>query len=163
MQSASILLGLLASRAKMRVGGARQAVPGLGRRPTSLGGLLFVFVALAWAQCASLDAAVPLTAPLRVHGATTCSSAMCHGGADEGSRQFVVWSLRDVHSRAYATLGTARAARMAEALRIKDPATDRRCISCHAPFGAVERELLASDARISEGVSCVSCHGPADP
>ena len=87
---------------------------------------------------------------------------MCHGGADEGSRQFVVWSLRDVHSRAYATLGTARAARMAEALRINDPATDRRCTSCHAPFSAVERELLKPDARVSEGVSCVSCHGPAE-
>ena len=87
---------------------------------------------------------------------------MCHGGADEGSRQFVVWSLRDVHSRAYATLGTARAARMAEALRITDPTTDRRCTSCHAPFSAVARELLAPDTRVSEGVSCVSCHGPAD-
>ena len=146
----------------MRISGTGQKVPPVGLEQTPRR-TLPLMIALAWAQCAPAMAAVPLSTALHLHGAATCSSAMCHGGADDGSRQFVVWSLRDVHSRAYATLGTARAARMAEALHIKNPATDRRCTSCHAPFNAVERELLAPDARVSEGVSCVTCHGPADP
>lgn len=51
---------------------------------------------------------------------------------------------------------------MAEALNIPDPMTSTRCTSCHAPFQAVKTlapAQLAPNARVSEGVSCVSCHG----
>ena len=104
----------------------------------------------------------PLDGSARVYGAATCSSTGCHGGADDRSRQYIVWSQRDVHSRAFATLATARAARMAEALQLNDPAVEPRCIVCHAPLRTVAPEQLAADARVSEGVSCISCHGPAD-
>lgn len=96
-------------------------------------------------------------------GASSCSTSGCHGGADEKSFQHAVWSQRDVHSRAYATLTTARSARMAEALGIADAAASTRCTSCHAPVHAVQASLpalVAPDARLAEGVSCVSCHGP---
>jgi Cytochrome c554 and c-prime len=96
-------------------------------------------------------------------GATSCSTSGCHGGAEEKSLQYTVWSQRDVHSRAYATLTTARSARMAEALGIKDATTSPSCVSCHAPFQAVKNvnpALLAADARVHDGVSCASCHGP---
>ncbi len=97
-------------------------------------------------------------------GATSCSTSGCHGGAEEKSLQYTVWSQRDVHSRAYATLTTARSARMAEALGVKDATTSPSCVSCHAPFQAVKNvnpALLSADARVNEGVSCASCHGPA--
>lgn len=95
-------------------------------------------------------------------GATSCATSGCHGGAEEKSLQFTVWSQQDMHSRAYATLTTARSARMAEALGIKDATTSPSCVSCHAPFQAVKNTnpaLLAADARVNEGVSCASCHG----
>jgi hypothetical protein len=98
---------------------------------------------------------------LPVYGARSCATSGCHGGADEKSRQFVLWSQHDVHSRAYATLTTARAARMAEALQIPDATTSARCTSCHAPGQTVAPALRAPDAPVAEGVSCVSCHGPA--
>ncbi|MET0263603.1 MAG: multiheme c-type cytochrome, partial [Rariglobus sp.] len=97
-------------------------------------------------------------------GATSCATSGCHGGASEKSLQYAVWSQRDVHSRAFATLTTARSARMAEALKIPDPTVSTQCTTCHAPFHAVQvttPELLAPDARVNEGVSCASCHGPA--
>ena len=99
----------------------------------------------------------PITGPL------SCANSSCHGGADEKSRQFVTWSQHDVHSRAYATLTTARAARMAEALKIPDATTSARCTTCHAPVQTVAPSLRAADAHIADGVSCVSCHGPSDP
>lgn len=106
------------------------------------------------------DGAALVNGSASVYGALTCSTSGCHGGAGEKSRQFVIWSQRDVHSRSHATLGTARSARMAEALGIKDPLTDPRCVSCHAPLAAVAGEALMPGAKASEGVSCVSCHGP---
>jgi len=94
-------------------------------------------------------------------GAGSCSTSGCHGGADEKSRQHIVWSQADVHSRAYATLTTARSARLAEALRIPDPATSARCTTCHAPALTVPSVQLAPNVKATEGVSCASCHGPA--
>jgi hypothetical protein len=48
---------------------------------------------------------------------------------------------------------------MAEALGISDPASSPRCTVCHEPLAAIPATLLGSDADVSEGVSCVSCHG----
>lgn len=92
-----------------------------------------------------------------VFGATACAG--CHGKADERSRQYISWSQHDAHSRAYATLTTARAARMAEALKIDKPAENARCTACHAPLQTVAPALLAPEAHVAEGVSCASCHG----
>lgn len=97
-----------------------------------------------------------------IYGPLTCASTSCHGGAAEQSNQYVIWTQRDVHARSYATLATARAARMAEALGIADATKSPRCTSCHAPLQTVEPRLLAPDARIADGVSCVSCHGTAE-
>jgi hypothetical protein len=91
-------------------------------------------------------------------GASSCSSSGCHGGAGEKSDQFGVWAQRDVHSRSYATLTTARSARMAEALTITDPAVSPRCVVCHAPLAEVAPSRLGAGVDPAEGVSCVSCH-----
>ena len=97
----------------------------------------------------------------RIDGPATCSTSGCHGGASETSRQYAIWSQRDVHSRSYATLTSARSARMAEALQIPDPTKSNRCTACHAPLAAVAPALLAANAHVEDGVTCVSCHGPA--
>ncbi len=97
-----------------------------------------------------------------IPGPATCATSGCHGGADALSRQYVIWSQRDVHSRAYATLTSARAARMGEALNIAQPAQNASCTACHAPLQTVAPTLLASNARIEDGVTCVSCHGTGE-
>ena len=84
-------------------------------------------------------------------GASSCSSSGCHGGAGEKSDQFGVWAQRDVHSRSYATLTTARSARMAEALTITDPAVSPRCVVCHAPLAEVAPSRLGAGVDPAEG------------
>ena len=74
----------------------------------------------------------------------------------------MIWSRRDFHSRAFATLTTARSARMAEVLGIASPAKDASCTACHAPFQTVPAEMQANPLDITVGVSCESCHGPAE-
>jgi hypothetical protein len=98
----------------------------------------------------------------RFLGATSCSSSACHGGGGQNQNQYLVWSLQDFHSqRPFATLTTARSKQIADALQIKDPTADERCTSCHAPLREVPESLRAEGFRVSEGVSCESCHGPA--
>jgi hypothetical protein len=83
------------------------------------------------------------------------------GGADQN--QFLVWSLKDFHSqRPVATLATARSKQIADALNIKDATADARCTVCHAPLNNVPENLRGENFKVSEGVSCESCHGPAE-
>ena len=95
-------------------------------------------------------------------GAPSCSSSLCHGGADEKHNQFVTWSKKDFHTRAPATLSLARSARIAETLKIADPTSEARCTVCHNPFQAVPAGRKAPEIARLEGVSCESCHNAAE-
>ena len=105
--------------------------------------------------------ASPTQENVRYVGAVTCQSSMCHGGASPSRDQFTIWSRQDFHSRAYATLVTARSARMAEALGISSATESARCTTCHAPLAALPPDHLASTANATEGVSCETCHNGA--
>jgi hypothetical protein len=101
--------------------------------------------------------------PAKFLGANSCASSSCHGGGGQNQNQFLVWSLKDFHSqRPAAMLTTARAKQIADALDIKDATADSRCTICHAPLQEVRENLRGTNFRISEGVSCESCHGPAE-
>lgn len=112
-------------------------------------------------------AASPSVSPtqdnVRCVGAVTCQSSMCHGGASPSRDQFTIWSREDFHSRAYATLVTARSVRIAESLGLVSATESNRCTTCHAPFADLPPSRLASTATTTEGVSCETCHnGAAD-
>ncbi|HZQ47764.1 MAG TPA: multiheme c-type cytochrome, partial [Verrucomicrobiae bacterium] len=95
-------------------------------------------------------------------GEASCSSSSCHGGAGEKRDQCIIWSKRDFHSRSYATLTMARSARIADSLKISDPARNPRCTVCHAPFLDVPARELSKAIDPALGVSCESCHGRAE-
>jgi Cytochrome c554 and c-prime len=96
-------------------------------------------------------------------GAASCANSSCHGGGGEKQNQFLVWSLKDFHSqRPAATLTTARAKQIADALDIKDATANARCTVCHAPLHEVPENLRGENFKVSEGVSCESCHGAAE-
>jgi len=96
-------------------------------------------------------------------GALSCASSSCHGGGGARQDQYLVWSLNDFHSqKPVATLTTARAKQIADALQINDPTADARCVSCHAPLTAVPPARRGPAFSVAEGVSCESCHGPAE-
>jgi len=108
-------------------------------------------------------AALGADTPAKFLGANSCASSSCHGGGGASQNQFLVWSLKDFHSqRPPATLATARSKQIADALNIKDATSDARCTVCHAPLQQVPENLRGENFKVSEGVSCESCHGPAE-
>lgn len=107
-------------------------------------------------------AAAELTA--RFVGSPACATSLCHGGAGDLRHQHLTWQNKDIHSRTYNTLVNARSAQIAAALKLPDAANNARCTTCHAPFAEVPRAAFLNDLiKPTEGVSCESCHGPAEP
>ncbi len=88
-------------------------------------------------------------------GATKCK--MCHIKPAKGN-QYGKW-LEGPHANAMKTLSGDKAKEYAKARGISDPATDPACIKCHSTIGHIDASL-AGPLKITEGVSCESCHGP---
>lgn len=74
-------------------------------------------------------------------GAAKCK--VCHNKPAMGA-QYKVWA-KNKHANAMESLNAEEA---------KDP----KCIKCHSTVGHVDPDLIAG-LKISEGVSCESCHG----
>jgi hypothetical protein len=127
---------------------------------------IVVVLAAATAMAGSLradDRPRSLDRP-RFLGAGSCSSAGCHAAAIAGHEPWqsaaTVWAFRDPHARAHEVLSgplaeqivAVLASRHSDVLRV--PAREHRsCIGCHATGQGVA---------LAEGVSCESCHGPAE-
>ena len=95
-------------------------------------------------------------------GAQSCASAMCHGGAGEQRGQLQTWTKLDFHTRARATLTTARSARLAESLKLGNAVESSRCTVCHAPFHDVPIARKSTNVTHLETFTCEVCHGPAE-
>jgi Cytochrome c554 and c-prime len=120
-----------------------------------------VFV-VAWAPSSSAgEVKVEPISDRQFVGAVGCKSSSCHGGAGEKRDQYLTWSQKDFHTRAYAILTNARSARIAETLGVTRAQESSRCTVCHSPFQSVAPARLTQNAHPDEGVSCESCHGAA--
>jgi hypothetical protein len=127
--------------------------------------LILVLAIVAENAMAGKEAAVRLEGPMsspRYLGAASCSSSSCHGGAGEQHNQFIVWSQRDYHQRTSLILTNARSARIAERLSINDASVSTRCTVCHSPLTTISPTRLSEKNHPDNGVSCESCHGPAE-
>jgi hypothetical protein len=94
-------------------------------------------------------------------GSIGCKSSSCHGGAGPKRSQYITWSQKDFHTKAFAVLLNSRSERIAESLGIPSAQTSARCTVCHSPLQSVAPSRLTATARPDEGVSCESCHGAA--
>ena len=121
--------------------------------------ILLVSVALLF--CGSARAAEPTIAAPHFMGSQSCKSSSCHGGgSDKG--QWIVWEKKDAHTKAHQTLGGERARRMVESMGLGDAAKSARCTICHSPMEALPAARLAPKLTAERGVSCETCHGPAE-
>ena len=110
---------------------------------------------------------LPYQSKAKSLGVVNCASSLCHGSVSPWKdsnvlqNEYVTWSRVDKHAtRAYQALASERSQRIAANLGLKEPATRAKlCLDCHAfdPPPAQRDERF----KVSDGVSCEACHGPA--
>lgn len=101
----------------------------------------------------------------RTLGVVNCASSLCHGsiagwdGSPVVQNEYVVWSRLDKHARAYQLLLNERSRRIAANLGLPQPAHQSKvCLDCHAHNPAT---APAPAQKVSDGITCEGCHGPA--
>ncbi len=114
-----------------------------------------------------LAPAMAFASPDRYMGTGTCSSSNCHGSthARKSSNvlqnEYFTWLKHDKHSQAYTVLLKADAKRMASLMGLGDPAKEPLCLKCHSTY-VPSAEQRGEKYSAEDGVSCESCHGPAE-
>lgn len=102
----------------------------------------------------------------RFLGVSSCASSNCHGSAHPRAttpvlqNEFFTWFKRDKHAKAYQSLLSNEAKRMALHLGIAAPEKEKVCLNCHATNAPTE--LRGERFSIADGVGCESCHGAAE-
>ena len=98
-------------------------------------------------------------------GVVNCASSLCHGsiagwnGSPVLQNEYVVWSRLDKHARAYHLLLNDKSRRIAANLALPQPAHQSKvCLDCHAHNPATPS---AGAHKITDGITCEGCHGPA--
>jgi hypothetical protein len=97
----------------------------------------------------------------------TCASSLCHGSiklwkdSNVLQNEYLTWSRTDKHARAYNILLNERSQRIAKNLGLKQPAHEATiCLDCHAHV--IPEKRRGERFKITDGVTCESCHGPAE-
>lgn len=123
-----------------------------------------VFIPVLWCALATPVCAADLPAVSKAHftGAQSCASSSCHGGG-AGHNESLIYEKKDRHAVAAGILAKGTSLRIAEALGIEgDPGKAAQCTVCHSPMQAVAPDRLVKGLKADRGVSCESCHGPAE-
>lgn len=100
----------------------------------------------------------------RFTGIESCSTSGCHGGG-AGKNQVHIHR-KDQHANAAVAMGQATwSTQLIQNLGITNAYTSARCNVCHAPAMTVPPNHFVPDmtaVKAGSGVSCESCHGPAE-
>jgi hypothetical protein len=103
----------------------------------------------------------------RYQGTGSCSSSNCHGSVNplKGSRvlqnEYYTWLKHDPHSKAFTVLTQPDARKMAHNLGLGDPTKEPTCLTCHSTY-VPDTAKHGDRYTLEDGVSCESCHGPAE-
>jgi hypothetical protein len=137
---------------------------GLAARPIGAPGLLAALgIAAAVAAGSAAAQTVPQFGDAAHLGVTTCAGSTCHGALEPfrnsnvAQNEYVLWSQKDKHSKAYKILFDERSVRIARNLGLPNAHTAAECLSCHADNPAQEHR--GRQFQLSDGVGCEACHG----
>ena len=131
-------------------------------RATSL--IALTGMVLAFGRAHS-DPLLPANAAERHMGVASCSSSVCHGsittrGSNVLLNEYVTWSHKDSHAKAYAALLSPKGQSIASRLGLRDASTAKECLDCHADN--VPPNLRGEKFALSDGIGCEACHGGSE-
>jgi hypothetical protein len=117
--------------------------------------------------CQAAPAApLPYQSPDKHLGVASCASSLCHGSVTPNPNykvplnEFVTWSHRDAHAKAFQALTSASGRSIAAKLGLASAETAKVCLDCHADNVApAQRGAKFSP---TDGVGCEACHGGAE-
>jgi hypothetical protein len=90
-------------------------------------------------------------------GAEKCK--VCHN-SEKAGKQYTIWQ-GTMHSKAYDSLKTEKADKIAKAKGFKTKAVEtKECLKCHASGYDVAASLKGPQFKVEDGVQCETCHGP---
>jgi Cytochrome c554 and c-prime len=128
--------------------------------------MLLVLAAAIPATAQQQPAPPPQPAQDTVHlGVRSCAGNNCHGAVQPlktshiEQNEYLIWSQKDKHSKAFAVLREERGLRIAHNLGLQDAEHAKICLDCHADDVAPNRR--GPSFQISDGVGCEACHGGA--
>lgn len=129
--------------------------------------MLIVQIKRVFIVVALLAPAIAVASPDKYVGTGSCSSSNCHGSVNPRKasavlqNEYYTWLKHDKHSQAYTVLLKPDAKRMASLMALGDPAKEPLCLQCHTTYvpNSAQRDEKYS---VEDGVSCESCHGPAE-
>jgi hypothetical protein len=96
-------------------------------------------------------------------GVTSCAGSTCHGAVEPfknsnvEQNEYITWSRKDPHAKAYKVLLEERSQRMARNLGLPDAHTADICLDCHADN--VDAARRGRQFQVADGVGCEACHG----
>jgi hypothetical protein len=99
-------------------------------------------------------------------GVVNCASSLCHGSITEWKdsnvlqNEYITWSRFDKHARAYNVLLNEKSKSIAKKFGLGvAPQKSKLCLDCHAHN--VPETNRGERFKLSDGVTCEACHGPA--
>jgi Cytochrome c554 and c-prime len=91
-------------------------------------------------------------------GADKCKN--CHS-TDASGNQFAAWQ-KAGHAKAFATLASDEAKKIAKEKGIDDPQKSDKCVKCHETAFGLPADMIKKGFDATMGVQCESCHGPGE-
>jgi hypothetical protein len=130
--------------------------------------LVAAMAVLLGAAGQSAEAQLAISKEFKYTGTGSCAASSCHGAKKPAAKPgdpddtYTVWATKDKHNKAFATLQKKESVAIAQKLKIAKATESDKCTGCHALH--VTKEQLTPKAKydIGDGVSCDSCHGPAE-
>ncbi len=122
---------------------------------------------LCWFLVVSVSSApLPYQSSEKHLGVVTCASSVCHGSIQANENynislnEYVIWSHRDRHAKAYETLLSKESKAIATKLGLRNAYTAKICLDCHADN--IAKEKRGEGFQLTDGIGCEACHGGAE-
>jgi hypothetical protein len=130
--------------------------------------LLAAAVVLIGVAAGPAEAQLAISKEHKYTGTGSCAASSCHGAKRPAQKPgdpddtYTIWASKDKHNKAYTTLTNKKSADMAAKMKLGKATESDKCTGCHAL--KLSKDQLAPKAKydIADGVSCDSCHGPAE-